>query len=145
MCVDHGRKRVQNEKVKAHLGRLIDEHLDQSTAQTARSIVRVDVEPTDLANLVGDRKGNNSDGCGVAVEGEQDATRVGVERSELHELRGNVIESSADFRVGRELGHGALIRPEEPTDNREVLVSRGDNHRFHRRTLTAITLRLTHT
>ena len=103
--------------------------------------MRIDVESADFANPIRDEKGNDARSGTVIIEREKDAARVGVEGSELHELRGDVIESSTDLRVGCELGDGALIGPEQSSGDGEVLVGRGDNNRFHRRTIPAVTRR----
>lgn len=125
--VDHRRQRVQHESVEAQLGRMADERLDESTANAACSLLGINVEAADFANLISDEQRDNTDRGGAVVDGEQYAARVGVERSELHELRGDVIESGADLGIRRELGHGPLVRPEQTTGAGEVLVGRCDH------------------
>lgn len=47
---------------------------------------------------------------------------MGVERLELHELRGDLIESSTNFCVGREPLDRSLVGAKQTPDDQEVLI-----------------------
>ena len=120
--VDHRRECVQHDSFEAKLACVRHEVVDESTAETACSLFRIDVEAADLADVIADEQCDYAQWRASVVDGEQNAAWVGVERSELHELRGDVIESSADLRVGRELGHCSLVGAEQSPDSFEVFV-----------------------